>query len=156
MPEQKKPQTLDLATEVQDGLWRAGAEAVIETARDTLVVLLTEEISDAGERENARTVLTRVLSGKLGKAIVAATAGSALYAAQVYEVEAPFVSPATTERMGREFRVLAVASATLTAFNHFIGPIRDVAVSKLGHLTSNLSEASRMVAAAKRMEKPRE
>jgi hypothetical protein len=139
----------NISAEVQDGLWRAGAEALVETARDTLVVLLTEDIQDSTERDTARSVLTRALSGKLGKAIVAATAGSALYAAQSYDIKTPFVEPDVAERMGREFRVLAVASASLTAFNHFVGPLRDLAVDKLGGLVSGLGEAQRLVHKAK-------
>ena len=139
----------NISVEVQDGLWRAGAEALVETARDTLVVLLTEDIQDFAERDTARSVLTRALSGKLGKAIVAATAGSALYAAQSYDIKTPFVEPDVSERMGREFRVLAVASASLTAFNHFVGPLRDLAVVKLGGLVSGLGEAQRLVNRAK-------
>lgn len=138
----------DLKAEVADGLWRAGAEAVIETARDTLVTLLAADLPEE-ERKHAESILLRVLSGKLGTAIVSATAGGALYVANVYDVSVPLLDEETSERLGKEFRVLGISSATKTAFDKFVAPLRDVAMLHLGSAVGKLGKATAELKRAK-------
>lgn len=132
----------DLQREIQDGLWRAGAEALIDTARVALVEMLAAELPE-DERETAAVMLAKVLRGKLGIAIVAATAGGALYTAEAYGMDVPLLDPETSARVGREFRVLAVHSASMTAFEKFAAPLRDLAAAKFGKLIQGVGSASK-------------
>lgn len=49
----------DIKREMQDGLWRAGTEALVDTARVTLVELLAAELPE-GEREAATPLLANL------------------------------------------------------------------------------------------------
>lgn len=140
----------NIKEEIRDGLWRAGAEAMIDTARVTLVEMLAGELPES-EREGATAVLAKVLSGKLGLSIVAATAGAAMYTAEAYGMSLPVFDEATSARVGREFRVLAVSSASMTAFTKFVAPLRDLAAARFGTLVHGVTDAAATLERAKKI-----
>lgn len=145
-----KNEGANIKEEIRDGLWRAGAEAMIDTARVTLVEMLAGELPES-EREGATAVLAKVLSGKLGLSIVAATAGAAMYTAEAYGMSLPVFDEATSARVGREFRVLAVSSASMTAFTKFVAPLRDLAAARFGSLVHGVADAASTLERAKKI-----
>lgn len=142
----------DLRDEFEAGLWRAGALEAVETTRVSLIELLSLELAE-DERESARAVLAKVLGGKLGTTIVAATAGAAMLTAHHFDLQAPILSEASQIRLGREFRILAVASATTTMIDRFIAPLRNLALDKFGDTIGGVGRAAGLLGRAEKLSK---
>lgn len=131
---------IDLRAEVSDGLWQAGTFALVDTAREGLARMLANELPEE-EREGAFVLAHRMLSGKLGTAVVSATAGAALYTAKIYGIEIPFFNAETVARVAKELRVLAVRETSITAFEEFIVPMRTVAMSRFGDIIKGATKS---------------
>ena len=127
----KVSETPDLKVEVQDGLWRAGVQTLTEQLRDVLAAGLVSDLPDE-EQAAAKILVRRCLNGKWGVPLVASVAGGALYVANSHAVELPLVSQETTERLGREFRVLGVASASKEMMDAVVAPVRSIAGGLVG------------------------
>lgn len=139
---------INLRAEAEDGLWGAGAEALVETVRDFLVDSMASDLPEAEQAEALR-VLRNVFQTKTGTVIVAAVSGGIVYMGQVYDIDFPFVEKTMVARLGREFRVLAVRAGGKTLFDKAIGPFRDVAVHKFGGLLRGLADSARHLQQAK-------
>lgn len=141
---------IDFRAEVSDGLWQAGTFALVDTAREGLARMLANELP-VEEREGAYALSYRMLSGKLGTAIVSATAGAALYTAKIYGIEIPFFNAETVARVARELRVLAVRETSITAFEEFIVPMRAVALSRFGDIINGAMKSKDLISRAEKV-----
>jgi len=128
--------------EAVEALYGASAEAIVVTARNALVDMLVAELPES-EVEGAKIIVAKVLMGKLGTSICAAVAGGAFAVAEELGFEIPVLSEDMADRLGSEFRKLAIRSTAMTAFNTFFSPLVDTATTQFGALVGGLAKAQR-------------
>ena len=128
--------------EAVEALYGASAEAIVTTARNALVDMLVAELPES-EVETARIIVARVLTGKLGTSICAAVAGGAFAVADELGFEIPVLSADMADRLGSEFRKLAIRSTAMSAFSTFFSPLVDTATTQFAELVGGLAKAQK-------------
>ncbi len=136
LPELPPPPTMTetLGEEVQDGLWQGGIEALADEIRDLVASLMVSDLPKK-QQGHAKEVVMACLKGSWGTPMVAALGGSGLLLLSTKGIQVPFIPPAITARVGREFRVLAVRSVTRKMIGQFVTPF----ASHLATLAKSIS-----------------